>query len=119
MKDLKPAPKAMPKCLRYYSRKSGASPWTSEHQGKYACRSCTNKGVACLLYDRATKKIILLPLHPEFRTLKDTTIPTDAGYWVRDPSQDARSSPIYGFTRKRKADGEEGEQPGAKRVISS
>ena len=67
------------KCLRYYSKKSGPSPWTAENAGKYACKTCTDSCLPCVLYDRTSQKFIVLPLHPDFKT---ASLPEHQGWWV-------------------------------------
>jgi hypothetical protein len=75
------------RCLFRYLKKSDdrrRCVWTKEHERFYACRTCVNKQRLCM---RTTEgQILVLPLHPLFRTIGrhdgSDTLPTELEYWI-------------------------------------
>ena len=75
------------RCLYRYLKKSDdrrRCVWTKEDERFHACRTCVNKQRLCM---RITEgHILVLPLHPLFRTIGrhdgSDTLPTELEYWI-------------------------------------
>lgn len=85
------------KCLYRHLQKSTLSAgaktvWTKEHRYLYACRTCTNKQRLCVTI--AKGQLLVLPIHPLFRTFRGSDRLSDEPLHplLRPPRVDDRRS---------------------------